>query len=61
MKKFKEKVFPKISNKEHKERINEGRKYAKFYDIFKALGKSEKESRSMAAIVDPVETIKNKI
>ena len=61
MKIFKEKVFPKISKKEHVERVNEGRKYAKFYNIFKALGKSEKESRSMAAITDPVKTLKNKI
>ena len=61
MKNFKEKILPKISKGEHMERVSEDKKYAKFYNIFKALGNSEKESRSMAAVADPVKTIKNKI
>ena len=55
------KGLPEISNKEHAERMGKGHKYAKAYKIARALGNSKKESRSIAATADIIETIKNEI
>lgn len=61
MKKFVIKQLPEVKPEEHAKRMEEGRKYAKAYKIARALGKSKKDSRSIAAIADIVGTIKNEI
>ena len=61
MKNFVMKELPKVSTEEHLNRMEEGHKYAKVYKIARALGKSKKDSRGIAAVADIVGTIKNEI
>ena len=61
MKKFVMKELPEVTTKEHAERMEEGRKYAKIYKIARAAGSSKKDSRKIAATFDFAGTVKSKI
>lgn len=63
MKKFVYKQLPEVSREEHKERYGKTgyNRYKMAYTTSRILGKTKKESRSIAATFDVAGTIKSKL